>query len=142
VGGTGRTAFVVARSLLIFGVLAFVGSAVVVVAALLFILPFGEPALDEESPAVLLVRAPTADRLRELELRLGPADVEALGLDSATVDNDFGTFRLQTAHMETEDLPYEHCLVDELVVTSETGGVEHVVPAGTCLSTDEALELG
>jgi hypothetical protein len=100
-----------------------------------------DDALNEPRPANILVRVPRTDR--PLVLEVGAADAGELGLDDETVEGNFGSFVLRTSHTETEDIPFEHCLEGELViVATDTGVEEHVVPAGTCLSSDDPLDLG
>ncbi len=91
-------------------------------------------------PVVLVVIAD--DRETTHELRLGGADLDALGLPPGPMAEDFDRFRLETSFTDTEDLPFRYCLEeDATVVATPSGAVDGEIPAGTCLESGGILRV-
>ena len=76
-------------------------------------------------------------------LHVGAPDAAALGLEGREIHDVHGmTFRLVTDKVDNNDLPFEHCFIDDaVIVDDETGAVVGTVPARTCVRHTEPLEV-
>lgn len=103
----------------------------------------GDRALNEPIPAVLGIEIELPDRVETTyELVLSDADVEAMGPPSSTVADRYGVILLRTSYTRTDDVDYEHCLVEPATITQVSSGEEVAsLPAGTCLSTHEFFDV-
>ena len=100
----------------------------------------GEGEGNGRRPVVLVVIV--EDRETTHELRLAGADLDALGLPPGPVAEEFDHFRLETSFMDSEDVPFRYCLVeDATIVATPSGAVDAEIPAGTCLESGSSLRV-
>lgn len=114
------------------------------IAALLVAGCFGEA--DDTREVDFLIRLePTEKYPRDANpqiLTLGPADAEALGMESPTVRHDFGTFAIHTKIEASGDPAFAHCLIEPIVISdADTGETVQTIDTGTCLEERSPIDL-
>lgn len=100
----------------------------------------------QPTPATFIVEVdyetPPGHR-RQMVLRLDPRDQDALGLGNWVLESTrLQQFEIPTTHVLTAyDEVHQHCLAAEAESFDHGNHAQGVIPAGTCLRSDEPLTI-